>query len=185
MRQRGFSLVELIISLSLLLMGIVGFQMLFAAGIRTALKTNASTVLTQQNALGIRRVTGTLNEAISATISNGGTRIDYVMPKRAATNDTVTGQKEFIIPLEPDGVSRYFQVSSGRLLDESGRTIVRDIVSAELDPNASNYGQSYQPFQFTTIGGTRAVTINFVTAVTVGNRRYARMKSTVLLRNAL
>ena len=68
MRNRGFSLVELIISLSLLLMGLVGFQMLFAAGIRTALKTNASTVLTQQNALGIRRITGTLNESLSATI---------------------------------------------------------------------------------------------------------------------
>ncbi len=166
-------------------MGIVGFQMLFAAGIRTALKTNASTVLTQQNALGIRRITGTLNEALSATISNSNTRIDYVLPKRAAANDVVTGQREFIIPLETDGVARFFQVTSGRLVDESGRTIVRDIVTTDLDPNSSQFNQTYQPFQFTTIGGTRAVTINFVTAVTVGNRRYVKMKSTVLLRNAL
>lgn len=183
MRRRGMTLVELMTSLALLLMGLVGYQMLFAAGLRSTLKTNASTVVAQENAQGIRHVAASLNEALSATITDGGKRISYVLPKKATTPDPVTGQIEYLVPIEPDGVSRYYQVTGGNLVDQTGRVLVRDIVSTDLDPNSSQFNQTYSPFQFTTIGGTRAVTINFVTALTVGDRRYAKMKSTVLLRN--
>lgn len=185
MKRRGLTLIELTVSLSMMVMALMGFQMLFAAGIRSTFRTNASTVVNQENAQGIRRVVSNLNEAMSATITEGGKKITYTIPKKSTLPDLVTGEQEFVIPVEPDGVTRYFQVVNGKLVDHSGRVIVRDIVLTDLEPTSSQYNQPYAPFQFTTIGGTRAISINFVTAQNVGTgRRYAKMKSTVLLRNA-
>lgn len=184
MKQRGMSLVELMMSLMLLVMALFGMQMLLITGLKAANNTTASTTITQTNAQAIRRAMSNMNEAMSATISDNGRRIDYVMPQRSNSVDTITGQKEFTIPLVSDGVSRYFRVTGGKLIDESGRTIARDITERDLDPNSSQYNQTYAPFQFTTIGSTRAITVNFVTSQGKGsNLRYTKMKSTIMLRN--
>jgi hypothetical protein len=148
------------------------------------MRTNADVTVGQQNAQGLRRMTESLRESMSTSISSGGTMLNYTLPQRMTTADQDTGERELIIPLQSDGTARSFRVINGQLVDQTGRVLVRNIIDIDPDPTSSQFEQSYAPFSYTTIGATRAISINLITAQNVrGERRIARMKTTVLLRN--
>ena len=124
---------------------------------------------------------------MSVSITNEGKTLTYTLPKMSSAVDAVTGEKEIQIPVVSDGVTRTFNidVSTGKLKDlVTGKTLVRNIRMTDPDPNSSQYNQTYSPFSVTTVGSQRAVTLNLITAENVlGNLRYARYKTTVVLHN--
>jgi hypothetical protein len=64
--------------------------------------------------------------------------------------------------------------------------LARNVVLTDPDPESSQYNQAYAPFQLTTIGSRRALSINVITQDQVlGKPRYVRLKTTVILRNNL
>jgi prepilin-type N-terminal cleavage/methylation domain-containing protein len=183
--RRGFTLVELMTGMGILAITLLVIVNLLIYGIRSFGKTTTDVNISQQNAQGMRRVMESIRASVSVSISSDGKRIDYALPKIASTTDPVTGEKEVVIPIQSDGVNRYFLVSGGNLIDQTGRVLVRSITATDPEPTSSQYNLTYAPFQSTTIGSRRAVTVTLITKEQVnGSQRWARMKSTVLIRNS-
>ncbi|MCH8979833.1 MAG: prepilin-type N-terminal cleavage/methylation domain-containing protein [Armatimonadetes bacterium] len=187
MRTRGFTLTELIVGMMIMGLLIIGAMTVFAASMKNFYVTTTDHDLTTENSLGMQRVAGTLRGAYSMQILNNGTKVQYTMPKLAAGIDPVTLEQELLDPLESDGVQRSFSIVNGELIDDTdGRVLVENVILIDPHPDSSQYNQVYAPFQLTTIGSRRALTINFITADTVLDRMlYTRMKTTVIIRNSL
>jgi Tfp pilus assembly protein PilW len=185
-RRRGFSIVEIMVGLTLLTMTLIGVVALFIGGFRSYYRTSAKVELAQKNAQGIRLVSDSLKSAMNVAVSADGKTITYNLPLKSVTPDPTTGEREFIDPLVSDGINRTFTVDiAGRLTDGTARTFVSKIASIDPDPASSTYNQTYQPFTLTAAGSIKTLTINLITSQRVGStNHYARMKTTVLLRNA-
>lgn len=187
MKRKGLSLAELLVALSMMAFTLAAIMSLFIYGLRSMKKTNTDAYLNQNNAQGMRRLGETLRSAMSVSISDSGYTLNYVLPKMSPYPDAITGERELQIPVVSDGVSRSFTVSTStfKLTDNlSGRTLVRNIRLTDPDPGSSQFAKTYAPFSLTTVGSQRAVTLNLITAENVlGNLRYARYKTTVVLHN--
>ena len=187
MKKRGFSLAELMVAMGMMAFTLGAVSSLFIFGLRSMQKTSTDTNLNQTNAQGMRRLSETLRQAMSVTITNEGRILTYTLPKMSSTVDAVTGEKELQIPVVGDGVTRSFSIntSTGKLTDlATGKVLIRNIRTTDPDPSSSQYNQNYAPFSLTTVGSQRAVTLNIITAENVlGNLRYARYKTTVVLHN--
>lgn len=182
---RGITLMELTTGLGIMLFTLLATINLLIFGIRSFGKTTTDVTLSEKNAQGMRRVVESIRAAYSITITNEGATLTYSMPKRSTSLDPITGEYEYVVPMQSDGVTRNFRIVSGNLVNEAGRVLVRNVTSRDPDPTSSQYNQVYAPFQSTTIGSRRAITVNFITKDQVnGSQRWARMKSTVLIRNS-
>lgn len=184
-KQRGLSLTELIVSSSLMVFTLIGVLALMISGLRSFERTTSDINLTQPNSQAVRRISETLRQALTVSISVDGTRVDYVLPKVGTAIDAYTGEKELITPLEPDGVKRSFEVKNGSLTSlPEKRLLLSGIDPVDPHTSSSQYKQTYRPFQSTTIGARNAVTINLITREDVnGKPRFTRMKSTVMVQN--
>jgi hypothetical protein len=188
MRRRGATLVELILGMSITVVVVLASAELLLSGLKSYNRTTVEVGLNNQNAQGLRRVSQSLREALAVTVSADGRRIDYTLPQRSAANNPVTGEREFIDPPVSDGVARHYVVNmtNGTLVDGvTGRVLVRNIVARDPQVGSSQFNQNYAPFQLTTIGSLRAVSINLITLDKAnGKDRYARMKTAAVVRNA-
>lgn len=186
MKRRGIALFELIVAMSMMAFVLFGIISLFVAGVKSLEKSNVDVNLGQKNAQGLRRVAETLRSAYSIVITNSGKTITYTMPLKTGYADAITGEVEFVTPLRSDNVNRTFNIVNGELIDSVGnRKLVKGIRSTDPDLQSSQYNQAYSPFQLTTIGSLRAVSINLITAgATSGGERYVRLKTTAVIRNA-
>lgn len=186
-RRRGFTIVETVSAMIVFTWVIAGAVVLMMEGSKYLQSTSTETALTNTNAQALRGMSEALRKAMSVTITNDGKQISYVWPQENATADPDTGEKEFVYPLTSDGVARSYTVSfdSHTVTDNTtGRVIARDVYGTDPEPDSSQYNQAYAPFSLTTIGGSRAVTINLVTRRVVGPQaRYVRLKTTAKLRN--
>ncbi len=190
MRARGFTLVELLVGMTIMGFLIVGAMTVFTASLKNFYVTTTDHDLTTENALGMQRVAGTLRGAYSMEVLSGGIVVRYFMPLKSAAVDPVTGEQEYVEPLESEGIERWFVIENGQLISRGGgnadRELVENIVAIDPEPESSQYNQTYVPFQLTTIGSRRALTINFITQDQVlGKPRYVRMKTTVIIRNSI
>jgi Tfp pilus assembly protein PilV len=184
-RRRGFSTVEVMVGLTLLTMTLIAIVSLFITGFRSYYRTSAQVELAQENAQGMRVICERLSEAINVTVSADGRTLTYNLPMRTLTADPVTGEREYSDPLTSDGVNRTFTVNAaGKLTDGTARSFVNRITLIDPDPSSIGYKQVYKPFTLTTVGSTKALTINLITLQKVhGKDQFARMKTTLLLRN--
>ncbi len=192
-RLRGITLPELVTTLGIMSLVLFAAVSLLLAGTRSYRRTGVDSDITIDNAQGLRKVAERLRGAMSATLSTDGTQITYWLPKYGSAVNPVTGELELQEPLASDGVERTFRVyfknpslKNGTLTNRSGKILVSGIDGKDPSPKSTQQGQAYRPFQLTTIGSLRAVTINLVTRGTgrIGSQRYVRMKTTVILRNS-
>jgi prepilin-type N-terminal cleavage/methylation domain-containing protein len=186
MRKRGFTLVELMSGMTIMSMVILGSLTLLITGIKSYKRTSADVDITNQNANTVRRLSETLRQAINVSITNSGKTISFNLPKIGAVDPT-TGEAELLNPVVSDGVARSYSVDfgSGKLTEQpSGRVLVKAISPTDPQVGSSQYNQAYTPFQLTTIGSYRAITINLITKQDiVADKRYSRMKTTTVVRN--
>ena len=187
MNKKGFTLVELMVAMTIMGLLVLGTMTVFSQAMTGFYRTKTDIDLAGKNSLGVQRVAETLRSAYSMTITNGGNQVVYFLPKRSNLVDADTGEKELVDPIQSDLVQRSFTVTGGKLIDDySGRTLATNVVLIDPDPKSSQYNQTYAPFQLTTIGSRKALSINFITQDQVlGTPRYQRMKTTVILRNSL
>jgi hypothetical protein len=186
-RQRGFTVTEMVSAVFLIFLviaGTVAMMLSSSQGLGNAVAADKAVIY---NAQGMRYMASVLRGAMSVTINETGSRIDYVLPKLSATNNPDTGEKELIDPLVGDGVSRSFVTmwSEFRLYDnQTNKTLCRDLFRTDPEKKSSQYNKSYPVFQMTTIGSAKAVTITLVTREQFGTQfRDVRLKTTALLRN--
>lgn len=188
MRKRGTSLVELLVGMTMMGFVLFGICGLFVSGLLTTERRQRDTNMAEDASQGLRYISERLQSAMSITIPDGGRSISYTLPQRSGSNDAVTGERELVYPPVSDGVTRTFSVNNARkLIDSDGnRVLVRDVATTDPKPGSTQYNQTYPIFQLTTVGSRRAVSINLITSTSVnGEVQYVRMKTTVLLRNAL
>jgi len=187
MRRRGFTLIELLTAMTVMGFVILGTLTLLITGMKSFKKTTADVDITNQNAQALRRVSETLRQAINVTISGNGTVVSFNLPKMGAV-DSVTGEAEVLDPLTSDGVARSYTVNftSGTLVEQpGGRVLVKNLASKDPQVGSAQYNQAYTPFQLTTFGSYRAVTVNLITTQALTDQtRNMRMKTTAVVRNA-
>lgn len=188
MRKRhGFTLMETTISLTVLGFTLFGTMGLLIFALKSTDNTTADVKLSEPTSLALRRINDTIRRAYSVTISTDGKTLTYTLPKKMTTNDSVTGEKEFMEPLQSDGVNRVFKVQDGKLVDQTAdRVLLGDILTKDPDPTSSQYDLTYKPFTLTTVGSRKAITMNFITQVKEpGSTHYrtSRMKTTVMVQN--
>lgn len=187
MRKRGFTLIELMVGMVVMGLLIIGTLTVFSQSMQGFYRTKTDIELSTENSQSIHRVADTLRSAYSMQIQDGGRKIVYTMPRISNLVDPDTGEREVLEPIQSDGVQRSFTVANGKLVDDhSGRTLAENVVLVDPDPDSTQYNQQYPPFQLTTIGSRRALTINLISKNQVlGSDRYQRMKTTVIIRNSL
>jgi|GEM_PF-1445829 len=185
-RQSGYTLMEIMATLMVMAFVVLGSTQLLSFGARTYANTSTDADLTNTNVNGSRRVIESLRQAMSIDVKNSGLKVEFFLPLRANAVDPTTGEREIIDPMVPEISARAFEITGGKLIDvNTGRVLVRNIILTDPDPTSSQYGQPYAPFQVTTIGSRRALTINLITdRKTATGDRYVRMKTTVLVRNS-
>lgn len=187
MRRRAFTLVELLTGMSILSMVLLGTMTLLVTGLKSFRKTTTDVDLTNQNSNSLRKVSETLRQAINVTISNSGKTVTFNLPRMGGV-DPVTGEKELVEPIVSDGISRSYVVdfTTGRLTEmPGGRILIKNISSTDPQVGSTQYNQAYTPFQLTSIGSYRAVTVNLITSQKlVEQNRFTRMKTTAVVRNA-
>lgn len=185
MRRRGFSLVEVTIGLVILMMGMLGLLNLYLYGARSITRTTIDTNLSQRNAQGLRRMSEQLRMAMSVELNQDGTTVTYQLPAMSDSIDPFTGEHEVALPRVWDGVTRSYSIEGGILRDDqTGQVLVEGLALTDPDPDSSQYGQTYAPFAFSTIGSSRALSIQLITSQFMGvQTRFARLKTTVMLRN--
>lgn len=186
MRNRGFTLVELMVGMTILGLLIVGAMTVFSSSMKSFYRTSTDINLTTDNSLGMQRVADTLRGAYSMSIDPGGTKVVFSLPMMSGFVDPVTLEEEYFEPMQSDGVTRSFSIVNGELIDDfDGRVLCENVVLLDPHPDSSQYNKPYVPFQLTTIGSRRALTINLITQDEVlGEARYSRMKTTVIIRNS-
>ena len=184
-RRQGFTILELLVGISLMTMVCLAVCGMFITGLRSSRRSASRVDLAQKNAQGLRWVIESVREAATISISADGKTLTYTLPTRSATADPLTGEREFVEPLQSDGVIRTFRVTNGKLTDGGSRVYVSRVSATDPEPSSSQYNQTYAPFTLTTIGSKRAISINLICSELVnGSTSFARSKSTVLLRNA-
>jgi prepilin-type N-terminal cleavage/methylation domain-containing protein len=185
--RRGFTLVEMLTGMALMALLVLGSMTLFASSLRSLQRTDNDVTMTDQNARALRKVSETIRQSMSVTVTNSGKTVSFVLPAYSAAADPVTGEKEVIVPTVSDGVARGYSIDFGAktLRDlQSGKVLVRNISAVDTDPTSTLYNQAYEPFQLTKIGTYNALTINLITSdSTSGQKRTTRMKTTIILRN--
>jgi prepilin-type N-terminal cleavage/methylation domain-containing protein len=186
MKKQGFTLVELLTGMSVMSVVLLGTMTLLVSGMRSFKRTTVDVDNTNQNANSLRKVSETLRQAMNVTISNSGKTISFNLPAMGGV-DPVTGEKELFEPLTSDGVARSYSVDfgTGKLTESpSGRVLMKNIASVDPQTGSAQYNQAYTPFQLTSIGSYRAVTVNLITTQTViDDKRFMRMKTTAVVRN--
>ncbi len=187
MSRRGFTLVEVLTGMFVMSIVMFASLALMITGTRTYMNVDADTTTSSPSAQAIREISLAIRNSMAVSLNSSGTVLSYTLPARSATADPVTGEKEFTDPLTSDGVARSYTVNfTAKTLtdDVTGRKLVRDLSSTDPQPGSSQYNMAYTPFQLTTIGSKKAISINLITVETVrGQLRYTRMKTTVALRN--
>lgn len=184
MRKRGFTLLEMLVGMSIFFLLVGGLMSLWVTSFRFYNYTDTDIDLSQSNSMGMRKITEKLRSAMAIEIADDGKTLYYTLPRLSNVVDPTTGEREYMQPLTAD-TEHSFSVVEGQLIDdETGDVLVDEISAVDPDPGSTQYGQEYAPFQLTTIGSRRAVTINLITRRTVGpTDRYVRMKTTAILRN--
>lgn len=187
MKRRAFTLVEVLTGLSVLSVVMFGTVTLLTSGLKSFKRTMTDVGMTNENSLALRRISETLRQSINVSISGDGKTVSFNLPKVSGV-DAITGEKELADPVVSDGIARSFTIdSTNKVLLEypSKRVLVRNISATDPQVGSSQYGKSYTPFQLTTFGSYRAVTINLITSQkVVDETRYMRMKTTAVVRNA-
>jgi type II secretory pathway pseudopilin PulG len=184
-QTRGFTILETVVGLSLLVMTFLAVTGMFVSALRSYRRNSSRIDLAQKNAQGLRWVIESIREAATVSLSSDGKTLTYTSPQKSDSVDPLTGEREFIEPIESDGITKTFRVVSGKLTDGGSRVYVSRIANTDPDPASSQYNQVYAPFTLTTIGSKRAITVNLIATETVnGSVSYIRSKTTVMLRNA-
>lgn len=185
--SRGMSLVEMLCSVMLMMLVFLGFGTMLTSGLQQFQRIYNDSTVTESNAQNMRRITDALRGAMNISITNSGKTISFNYPKYSSTNDPVTGEKELAIPIVSDGVARGYTIDStaGTLTDtNANRVLVKNIKTTDPEPNSSQFGQSYAPFSFSTVGGQQVVVVNLITQAGKENyTRYQRFKTAVFLRS--
>jgi hypothetical protein len=186
-KRRGSSIVEVVMGAGLMMLITLGTMSLLVSGLRYATRTTSDLTMSTKNAQALRWISELSRGAMTATITNAGSQINFALPKDSAVTDAYTGEKEVAYPLASDGVNRGFKVdfAAGTLTDlRTNRILVKNIASTDPDPSSTTYNQTYAPFQFSMVGARKVIVIQLIIKERVaGTTRYARMKNTVLLRN--
>jgi hypothetical protein len=166
---------------------IVGSLGLLTTGLKSFRRTTTDANLNSTNAQAVRKICENLKSAISISVSNGGKRIDYVLPKVSTVKDASTGEYEFMVPVQSDGVARSYVVdlTAGTVTDTASNQVILDhLAKTDPDKDSTQYGKAYTPFIVTTAGSVHAVTVNLVAIERLVNEdRYTRYKTTVIAHN--
>lgn len=185
MKTKGFSIVELTIALTIMSFTTFATFALFLTGLRTCEAAETDVNLSQPSSQALRRISEALRQATNVTIADSGMTVHYTMPKMTTGANPTTAEKEVVYPVVNETVTRTFAVTGGQLVDRTmGRTLVENVITYDPLPSSSQYNKTYAPFQLTTIGSRRAISINIITSTVInGKRRYARLKTTVMVQN--
>lgn len=184
-KQHAITLAELLVGMSLFMMLLMGTLTLLISGLNSYGKTTTDVNVDQPASQALRRISETLRPAMSVTLDAATNKLSFKLPQKTLSPSSYTGEKEYIVPLVADATNYYYQVKDGKLYEfPGGRVLLTNIESVDPDPQSSQYNQPVTPFQSTTIGAARCVTLNFITADTFkGVKRYSRLKTTVILEN--
>lgn len=186
MKQKGFTMAETVVALGLFSLLVVGVLELYAGSLRFFSKTTADVEINNENATAMRYITQTLRSAMDIQIQDNGNTLIYTMPKMNNSVEPLTGEVELMDPPTSDGINRSFTIANGKLTDTvKNKVMVDHLTDTDPDPDSSQYGKVYAPFQLTTIGSRRAITVTLISKKYAGGEeRYTRMKNTVILRNS-
>ena len=175
-RQGGMTLPEVVIGASIssivLFVGVSCFLTCMTSWIRGQAYINSETNANE----ALRRITSELKEAMNVAVSESGGRVDYQKP-------LTDGNGNYLMPIQPDGVTRTIRLNSGTLqLTRGGTTwdLCTNVLSTDPNLNAT-----YKIFKANTGFVTRQIVVTLVTrSYGYKNEQISgRVREMVFLRN--
>ncbi|MEJ5252864.1 MAG: prepilin-type N-terminal cleavage/methylation domain-containing protein [Chthonomonadetes bacterium] len=159
-QNKGMTLIELLVASSVTVILLLALLPLMSSSVRAWHRTSHDVATTMDVTLAMRRIASELRYAKSVLITEGGQKIQYILP---------------------DNTSAYFKLSGNELTWSWGQEpLLRGVVTS--DPE---YGGTYPIFQLAFGGGTsRAVLVRLCVRVnTPAGIRTHRAQQLVVLRN--
>ena len=161
---------------------------LFTMGMSSYRKTDARLEMSQKLSLSLRKVTQQLRSAVSVTISVDAKTATFQLPLLNNTPDATTGEREYVNPMQGDGINRRFYVSGTNMYYNDGVTgakiIAKNISPTDTDPQSAYYNLAYPVFTFCSVGSTKGLTIMLISKRTLSQGSEAvRMSTSVYFRN--
>ncbi|MEA2553620.1 MAG: hypothetical protein QOJ65_1796, partial [Fimbriimonadaceae bacterium] len=98
-KRRGSSIVEVVMGAGLMMLITLGTMSLLVSGLRYATRTTSDLTMSTKNAQALRWISELSRGAMTATITNAGSQINFALPKDSAVTDAYTGEKEVAYPL--------------------------------------------------------------------------------------
>ena len=189
-KRRGFTLIEVMVGSSLTALLILYSLTLLSTSLRSMQRTDARIEMSDKGTLVIRKISEELRSAFNVTVSSDGRTLSYSLPKSNTTNDSVTGEKEYTLPMQSDGITKNYSVNSSgqlRYWENTGaaRTIATGILLVDPDPASTKYNETYLNFQLLRVGTKAAVRVTLLTQRNLlSGKQNNRMTVLTLLRNA-
>ena len=188
MRRRGFTLVEILVGgtiTGIVLLSVVG---LFAQGLRSLRRTDVQMEMAEQSSLAIRKIIEILRSGATYSLSQDGRTLIFQLPLTHSQPDPITGEYEYVYPIQGDGVNRLLYVENGTLYYQIGNNdpevLVTGISPTDPDPSSPYHTMPYPVFSATSVGSQRGIRITLITKrPTRTDDLYTRMSSIVHLRN--
>lgn len=153
-KQRGATLVEVMVGASISVLTLVAGVACFMAGMQSWLRGEGAISADRSVNETARTVSSELREAVTLTVSADGTTVTYQKP-------TLDANGRYVMPLAADGVTRRFQFTSGELRQTVASTtwvLAKGIQT--IDPNT---GSAYRVFSAANTAIIRQVTFMLVT----------------------
>lgn len=173
-RNHGMTLVELLVSLAITTLIVVGSTMLITMGGRIYQGGWYDSTMSMDGGVAMQRLASELRCAAYVEIVNSGNQVNYYMP--VADSNGV-----FTLPMLTSTTQKYFRVQNGNL-EWSGRTAPLLTGLLSIDPST---GQSYAPFSnlFPT-AALRGISVllNIRKTTSAGSRDY-RIGQMIYMRN--
>ncbi len=161
---------------------------IFTSGLSHFQKTDTRLALSQTGALAMRRITEDLRSAISVSVAPDGRSMTYELPLLSGAVDPVTGEREYVVPIQSDGIVRSFYEESDVLYYQVAADdpfILAEGVSAtDPDEGSIYFGLSYPIFEFETVGTSSGIRVTLIGQEDLGRSiEVSRMSSFVKLQD--
>ncbi len=187
-RTKGITTAELLVGILLTSMLFLMSLSLFSMGMGSYRKTDARLEMSQKLSLSLRKITQQLHSAVWATISVDSKTVTFQLPLLTNGPDATTGEREYVNPIQADGVNRTFYVSGSNLYYNDGvtgaKTIAKNISATDPDIQSAYYNAPYPVFTFCSVGSTRGLTIMVIARRNLSHGiEFVRMSTSVYFRN--
>lgn len=180
--RRGVTAFEMMLATTILTLVLVAGVTVMGTTLQSWTRNTRKVDAENDTTYAVRYIASKLQEAYSASVSNGGKTLTYTLPVK-------DGNGNYQTPVTPESTARSFYISDGKLYENNGVStkLILDKVASD-DPSMPGASKVYTPFTAGAGQIVRTVTVHLVTYRQLSSSDQfpvrVRHRQTIMIRNS-